>query len=39
MTAEELRALQTPLKEQYRADPASAMKTLTVEGEDRKSVV
>jgi uncharacterized OsmC-like protein len=33
MKAEELRALQTPLKERYRAEPASAMQTLKVSGE------
>ena len=33
MTADELRALQTPLKEKYRTDPASAMQTLRVEGQ------
>src|SRR5438132_2380774 len=35
MKAEELRALQTPLKDQYRAEPASSLKTLTVESELR----
>ena len=39
MKAEELKALQTPLKDQYRTDPASAMKTLTVEGELRQDKV
>ena len=33
MTADELRALQTPLKEKYRADPASAVQTLRVDGQ------
>ena len=33
MKAEELRALQTPLKERYRDQPASALQTLTVRGE------
>jgi uncharacterized OsmC-like protein len=32
MNAEELRALQAPLKERYRADPASAVVTLRAEG-------
>jgi uncharacterized OsmC-like protein len=32
MTAEELRALQAPLKERYRTEPASAMHTLKVQG-------
>jgi uncharacterized OsmC-like protein len=35
MNADELRALQTPLKERYRADPASALQTLKVQGELR----
>jgi uncharacterized OsmC-like protein len=39
MKAEELKALQTPLKERYRTDPASALKTLTVEGELRQDKV
>jgi uncharacterized OsmC-like protein len=39
MKAEELKALQTPVKDQYRADPASAMKTLTVQGELRQDKV
>lgn len=33
MTADELRALQTPLKEKYRAEPASALQTLRVDGQ------
>jgi len=33
MTIDELRAKQTPLKDQYRNDPASALKTLRVDGE------
>src|SRR6266850_3016594 len=33
MKAEELKALQAPLKDRYRAEPASALKTLQVEGE------
>lgn len=33
MKAEELKALQTPLKDHYRAEPASALKTLQVSGE------
>ena len=32
MNAEDLRALQAPLKEQYRADPATAVVTLRAEG-------
>ena len=32
MTADELRALQTPLKEKYRTEPTSALQTLRVEG-------
>jgi uncharacterized OsmC-like protein len=32
MNAEQLRALQAPLKEHYRADPAAAMITLRAEG-------
>ncbi len=39
MNAEELKALQTPKKDQYRADPASALKTLCVEGELRQDKV
>jgi len=35
MKAEELRALQTPLKERYKNDPASALQTLKVHGELR----
>ena len=33
MNADELRALQAPLKDAYRADPAQALVTLTAEGE------
>ena len=33
MKAEELKALQAPLKDQYRSDLASAVKTLQVQGE------
>jgi uncharacterized OsmC-like protein len=33
MQADELRALQTPLKEQYKSDPASAMVQMSVTGE------
>src|SRR6187549_3977277 len=32
MTADELRARQTPLKNQYRDNPASAQRTLRIEG-------
>src|ERR1051325_1371757 len=32
MDAQELRALQTPLKERYRADPAAALVTLRARG-------
>ena len=32
MNAEQLRALQAPLKETYRADPAAALVTLTAQG-------
>ena len=32
MTADELRALQAPLKEQYKSEPDSALKTMTVTG-------
>jgi uncharacterized OsmC-like protein len=39
MKMEELRALQTPLKDQYRAAPASALKTLAVESELRPDKV
>jgi uncharacterized OsmC-like protein len=39
MKAEELRALQTPLKERYRDQPASALQTLTVHGELRQDRV
>lgn len=35
MKADELRALQTPLKDRYRTDPASALQTLKVQGELR----
>src|SRR5215510_9739909 len=35
MKADELKALQTPLKERYRNDPASALQTLKVQGELR----
>jgi uncharacterized OsmC-like protein len=33
MSREELQALQTPLKDRYRADPEAAVVTLTAEGE------
>jgi len=33
MNAEQLRNLQTPLKDRYRAEPATAMQTLKVRGE------
>lgn len=33
MNTEELRALQAPLKEQYRAEPGAALVTLSAEGE------
>ncbi len=33
MNADELRALQAPLKDAYRADPAQALVTLTAQGE------
>jgi uncharacterized OsmC-like protein len=33
MKAEELRALQAPLKDRYKAEPASALATLCVQGE------
>src|SRR5438874_7415654 len=39
MKAEELRALQTPLKERYKEQPASALQTLKVEGELRQDKV
>jgi uncharacterized OsmC-like protein len=39
MTAEELRALQAPLKERYRTEPASALQTLKVEAELRADKV
>ena len=39
MKAEELKALQTPLKDRYRAEPASALQTLRVEGELRQDKV
>src|SRR5205807_10421189 len=32
MDAEELRAIQTPLKERYRAEPAAALVTLSARG-------
>jgi uncharacterized OsmC-like protein len=32
MNAEQLRALQAPIKAQYKSDPASAVKTMTVQG-------
>ena len=37
-TAEQLRALQAPLKEQYRADPARAVVTLTARGEGGEGI-
>ncbi|MBI2805124.1 MAG: OsmC family protein [Planctomycetes bacterium] len=39
MKAEDLRALQTPLKDKYRADPATAQQTLVVEAELRQEKV
>ncbi len=39
MNADELRAKQTPLKDRYRADPASALQTLKVHGELRADKV
>jgi uncharacterized OsmC-like protein len=39
MKAEELKALQAPLKERYRADPASALQTLKVDGDLRADKV
>ncbi|MBI1832998.1 MAG: OsmC family protein [Planctomycetes bacterium] len=39
MKAEELRALQAPLKERYKDKPASALQTLRVEGELRQDKV
>jgi uncharacterized OsmC-like protein len=36
MKAEELKALQAPLKERYRAEPASALQTLKVQAELRQ---
>ena len=39
MNAEELKALQAPVKDRYKAEPASAMKTLKVEGELRQDKV
>ena len=39
MTAEELKTLQTPLKDRYRAEPASALQTLHVQGELRQDKV
>ncbi len=32
MNADKLRAMQTPLKDQYRQEPATALKTMVVEG-------
>lgn len=39
MKADDLRALQTPLKERYKTDPASALQTLKVLGELRQDKV
>ena len=39
MKAEELKALQAPLKDRYRTEPASALQTLKVEGELRQDKV
>jgi uncharacterized OsmC-like protein len=39
MKAEELKALQAPLKERFRTDPASAVQTLKVRGELRQDKV
>ena len=39
MNAEELRNLQTPLKDRYRAEPASALHTMKVQGELRQGNV
>ncbi|HZZ82641.1 MAG TPA: OsmC family protein [Gemmataceae bacterium] len=39
MHADELRARQTPLKERYKSDPASALQTMTVHGELRQDKV
>ncbi len=39
MKAEELKALQVPLKDRYRAEPASALQTLKVDGELRQDKV
>jgi uncharacterized OsmC-like protein len=39
MTADQLKALQTPLKDRYRADPASALHTMRVEGELKQEKV
>ena len=39
MKAEELRALQTPLKDRYREQPASALQTLRVQAELRQEKV
>src|ERR1700741_670014 len=39
MKAEELKALQTPLKDRYRTEPTSALQTLRVEGELRQDKV
>ena len=38
MNAEELKALQAPLKEKYRSDPASAVVTLRAEGTAEEGV-
>jgi uncharacterized OsmC-like protein len=39
MKPEELKALQAPLKDRYRTEPASALQTLTVQGELRQDKV
>lgn len=39
MKADELKAMQAPLKERYRSDPASALQTLKVQGELRADKV
>lgn len=39
MKADELKAMQAPLKERYRSDPASALQTLKVHGELRADKV
>jgi uncharacterized OsmC-like protein len=39
MNADQLKALQAPLKERYRADPASALQTLSVQAELRQDRV